>query len=535
MSILFFASIGLRLEYARMRELVPDEAYYWVWSKHLAPGYLDHPPMVAYLIHAGTSVGGDTELGVRWPAAVMAIAIAAIVAVVTLRVSSSKLAGALAAIVLLASPMTAVLGTIVTPDTPACFFGICAIACAVFAVTRPAPDVIELPAEKGGSKKKSKQPPPPEPRRMPPFLLWIFCGLFTGAALLSKYTMILVPAAVFLALVSSPQGRRELMRPSVWIGVLIAAAVFLPNIHWNATHDWKSFRFQLHHGMGEDSMPWWKSLLFYIGGQAGVWTPVLFGFTIFVMVFLWRRFATLSLAERILLVSGTLPLVFFAYTSLRHTPEANWPIFGYLPLTVLIARFAAESLPARKWLETGIAVALVCTIVVQTPEIMNWIPKNRMESIPDKWGELFGWRQLGRTLSDRQSQIGPDAPVFASNYENASEAEFYMTGQPDCWTLGSDRPTAFDDFPGRPDLGLLRHLIYVRNAKPDKPNGPLPDILTKSFPHLDLGDFYAFQFGRVLRMRQIVVASRGFEPMIIMSPATQASPVTQPTPNPKAP
>ncbi|MBV9440014.1 MAG: glycosyl transferase, partial [Candidatus Eremiobacteraeota bacterium] len=30
--------------------LTGDEAYYWEWSKHLALGYADHPPMVAYLI-----------------------------------------------------------------------------------------------------------------------------------------------------------------------------------------------------------------------------------------------------------------------------------------------------------------------------------------------------------------------------------------------------------------------------------------------------------------------------------------------------
>ncbi|HEV2739334.1 MAG TPA: hypothetical protein VGU66_12195, partial [Candidatus Elarobacter sp.] len=30
--------------------LTGDEAYYWEWAKHLALGYADHPPMVAYLI-----------------------------------------------------------------------------------------------------------------------------------------------------------------------------------------------------------------------------------------------------------------------------------------------------------------------------------------------------------------------------------------------------------------------------------------------------------------------------------------------------
>jgi 4-amino-4-deoxy-L-arabinose transferase-like glycosyltransferase len=42
-----------------------DEAYYWVWSRALAPGYLDHPPMVALWIRAGTALAGQTALGIR--------------------------------------------------------------------------------------------------------------------------------------------------------------------------------------------------------------------------------------------------------------------------------------------------------------------------------------------------------------------------------------------------------------------------------------------------------------------------------------
>ena len=35
-------------------DLYADEAYYWMWSRRLATGYFDHPPMVAWLIRAGT-------------------------------------------------------------------------------------------------------------------------------------------------------------------------------------------------------------------------------------------------------------------------------------------------------------------------------------------------------------------------------------------------------------------------------------------------------------------------------------------------
>jgi dolichol-phosphate mannosyltransferase len=46
-------------------ELLPEEAYYWNYSRHLDIGYLDHPPMVAWLIRLGTMVFGQNEFGVR--------------------------------------------------------------------------------------------------------------------------------------------------------------------------------------------------------------------------------------------------------------------------------------------------------------------------------------------------------------------------------------------------------------------------------------------------------------------------------------
>src|SRR5271166_3393679 len=55
----------IRLSLTAVVPLAPDEAYYWVWSRALAPGYLDHPPMVALWIRAGSALAGDTALGIR--------------------------------------------------------------------------------------------------------------------------------------------------------------------------------------------------------------------------------------------------------------------------------------------------------------------------------------------------------------------------------------------------------------------------------------------------------------------------------------
>src|SRR4030095_17267514 len=59
------ALVALRLIAAAFTPIAFDEAYYWMWSKHLAGGYYDHPPGVAVVIRLGTLIAGDTEFGVR--------------------------------------------------------------------------------------------------------------------------------------------------------------------------------------------------------------------------------------------------------------------------------------------------------------------------------------------------------------------------------------------------------------------------------------------------------------------------------------
>jgi 4-amino-4-deoxy-L-arabinose transferase-like glycosyltransferase len=46
-----------------------DEAHYWMWSQQPDWSYYSKPPLVAYVIGLGTALFGDTEFGLRWPAA----------------------------------------------------------------------------------------------------------------------------------------------------------------------------------------------------------------------------------------------------------------------------------------------------------------------------------------------------------------------------------------------------------------------------------------------------------------------------------
>ncbi len=436
--LLFPAVLLFRFWYISVRQLVPDEAYYWVWSRHLAWGYLDHPPMVAFLIRLGTTLAGQNEFGVRWPGAVLAVGTAAVMWGLARKLVSPEAARWAAAILLL-SPMLNVLGTIITPDTPVLFCVACALVCVHRAIA-------------GKS------------------AWWIGFGVAMGVGLVSKYTMVLPGAAVAVALLSTKEGRREYARPWVWLAAVIALAIFSPVIAWNAQRHWVSFAYQLNHGTtGKSSnasvLSHLNDVAQYFGGQLGVFTPVFFVMGLIVLWKSWRRFASVELFERVLLLAATIPLVLFAISSLKRRPEPNWPLIAYLPLTILIVKDVFDASVdrvaikrGRSWLVAGLVVAICGTVILHAPEVI-WrvFPQFRQKSFE----EQFGWRELAAQVRQARQLDGAPLPLFSDTYQMASEMSFYLHDEPMAWTLTVDRATELDFLEGRPDPGVLPAMMFV--------------------------------------------------------------------------
>ncbi len=113
-ALIVSALVLLRLVVAAVTPITFDEAYYWTWSKHLAGGYYDHPPAVALVIRLGTMIAGDTPLGVRLVAILLALPMSwAVYRTAELLFSDVRIAS-LAAILLNATMMVAAGTVIVT-------------------------------------------------------------------------------------------------------------------------------------------------------------------------------------------------------------------------------------------------------------------------------------------------------------------------------------------------------------------------------------------------------------------------------------
>ena len=110
-------AVILKLIYAGAVELMPEETYYWNYAQHLDIGYLDHPPMVGWLIAAGTAAFGDTEFGVRI-GALCCGAIASFFAYRLTRDMFGAASGWVAVVLAQTLPFFFLTGILMTPDAP---------------------------------------------------------------------------------------------------------------------------------------------------------------------------------------------------------------------------------------------------------------------------------------------------------------------------------------------------------------------------------------------------------------------------------
>lgn len=110
-------ALALRFVFLGSVDLLPQEAYYWNYSQHLDIGYLDHPPMVAWLIRLATGIFGDTEFGVRFAAYGCWAAAAAFCFLLT-RELYGRAAAWMAVLLLATLPFFFGIGFFMTPDAP---------------------------------------------------------------------------------------------------------------------------------------------------------------------------------------------------------------------------------------------------------------------------------------------------------------------------------------------------------------------------------------------------------------------------------
>jgi dolichol-phosphate mannosyltransferase len=393
----------LRLVYAGSVEMMPEETYYWNYSRHLDFGYLDHPPMVAWLIRVATAVFGQTEFGVR----AGALLCGAITSIFVYKLARNLFgaATALAALLLVqALPFFFLSGLLMTPDAPL----VAAWAASLYFLERA---LI-------GNRSRA----------------WWFAGISLGLGMISKYSIALLGPVAVAFMVWDPQSRRWWARSAPYVGALLALAVFSPVIIWNAQHDWASFAFQTSRRLAETPQ---FALHKLIGSMIVLITPT--GLLAVVAATLGRRAADEApdgaRRRRLFNLAIFIPLSVFALFSLRHEVKLDWtgaPWTAALPAMAFVmvsgnasvGRFTTWIRAA--WMPTILVMLLIYGaglhyLVLGIPGLGY---DKHIEAIP------VGWRDLSahvlETAHAYRKETGSDALIVGMDrYAIASELSFY--------------------------------------------------------------------------------------------------------------
>jgi hypothetical protein len=449
-AFLILSAAGIRVAYLIHNcplDLVPDEAHYWDWSRHLDWSYYSKGPLVAWLIRAGCELAGpwsehmlgNPMLAVRLPAVICGALLLFSLYVLTLQVFGRERLAFAVVTLSLTLPLIAAGSSLMTIDAPyTCCWGWALVAMhhAIFRQSRWA---------------------------------WPVAGLLVGVGILAKYTMILFVPAVGLFLLTTPSQRWKLLRPGFWTMCLIGAACCVPILLWNMNHDWVSVR--------------------HVGGQAGVsegvgilWLGPLsyLGMQFLMLLGFWfMAWAAAMLAHRpwketdpgVRYLWWTSALMFgvFGVFSLKTHEEPNWPVTAYQSGIVLGTAWLCRQLRSptdwyRRLMRAGLAVAcslgVLVTLVIHRSEVARPAllrlsgPPSEAHPLPlrrfDPTCRLRGWHYLGGELywlcQELKAQ-GVEPILAGTHWTLPGEVGFYCRGHPQVYSLGralGDRWSQYD-------------------------------------------------------------------------------------------
>lgn len=370
-------------------QLHPDEAYYWLWSRHLDLGYFDHAPLIAYLIRL-TTLFSQQEFWVRFSGVLETLLVSALAWSLTLQLFHDTKIASASVITLNVMPLTMAGSVLITPDIPVFLF----VSLGIYSYWR----IVET--QKAG--------------------YWYLLGAAFGFALLSKYTAVLLAPSLLLFMICTDE-RRWLKTIHPYAAFLLGCAFFLPVVYWNSRHQWISFLFQMRHGLGGNRYSLGK-VFTYLGGQMLVASPLLWALGAYASVLYLRA----KSKQQLFLALTFLPtILFFAYSSLKRSAAANWPCFAYFTFSILVSHYLLSgSKPKKRLWAAAVLFSFILSFTAGLHARFGVIPFEKIsneaaEADATQW--FYGWKELAEELEK------DPAVKFAvtGSHQMAAEVSYY--------------------------------------------------------------------------------------------------------------
>jgi hypothetical protein len=402
---IFILSI-LNIIQGNYTELLPDEAYYWVYSQYMNWGFFDHPPLVAVWVTISDFLFTD-ELGVRFFSSISFSLMMYLVWSTIDHPSKNKYYW-LFLLLFLSTALLNVYGFITTPDTPLLLF---------FALF--------LWAYKLYLTKSSA-------------LIYCILSISIAGMMYSKYQGILVIFFIFLS------NWKLIKDYKIWLVCLGALILYVPHIYWQYVNDFPSIRYHLYERASVATYKFEYTLMHIVNAIA------ILGFT---FISIYRAFFK-GIKNKNIFYKGLNSIVlgfffFFLIASYRGHVQAQWIAPIMLPLIIITFDYLIQykkNIRVFCYLAiTNIIIILFARIIIANEGI-----------IPAKL-DFHGNKQW--TLKVKKLTENSDK-LFINSFQNASIYWFYTKEKVHYQKNYLGRKNQYGYIPGN-DVFLSDSIAYI--------------------------------------------------------------------------
>ena len=370
-----------------------DELYFRTAARHPAFGYDDQPPLTPLLGWLSEMIFGESPRGLRVVSAVAVGLVIVLVALLARELGAGAQGQFVAAVCTAVSGFVLVVGHLLSTTT----FDLLAWTATVLVVAQI--------LGRGDERR------------------WLLLGVVMGVALQNKQLPLLLVLALALGLALDRRLLEVLRSPWLWAGAALAAAIWLPNLLWQATNGWPQLELAADvrdDEAAESRVTLLPLQLLLIGPPlvpvlaAGLWALL--------------RDQTLRPWRAIGLAYPSLLLVLLV---LGAKP--------YYAAPLLLCLLAPGALVAERWLRSVarrvvLGMAIVLTAAVAVPLALPVVPVNSLHATPiadvnEDAIETVGWPELvrlvARVYEGLPASQRANAVVFAANYGEAGAIDRY--------------------------------------------------------------------------------------------------------------
>ncbi len=387
-----------------------DELYYIACGNHLAFGYVDHPPFVAFIAFITTRLLGDSLLAIRLFSVLAGAVTVFVTGIITKEIGGMRFAQVLSAIMIIIAPVYLFMFHYLSMNS----FDIMFWAFAFYILVK----II-----KGGNSK-----------------LWLWFGITVGIGIENKISVAFLLMGLAAGLIQTPN-RKYLKDKFFQLGSLIALIIFLPYIIWQFIYGFPTLEF-MHNASTIKNTP--LSPIQFIMGQMLDMHPVSFLFSLCAVYFLF-----FTKAGKPYRIFGWMYLVIFLF--LMFTKAKVYYLSPAYPIMFVFGALAIENFIVRfnqKWLKPVIIVILIAAGAVTAPLALPCLPvenfikysntlgitadageNSRIGALPQHFADMFGWEnmteQVAKVYNTLSSEEQKHCSIYTRNYGEAGAIDFY--------------------------------------------------------------------------------------------------------------